>query len=60
MLAAFKKHCRRAAWAGNRTHECVADESYIATLLAYRGMADETSCIRGPTATMESRCFHPP
>jgi len=56
VLTAFKKHCRRAAWAANRTEECFADESYIPTLLAYKGMADETSCIRGPIAFREARC----
>ena len=38
------------------TEECFADESYIPTLLAYKGMADETSCIRGPIAFREARC----
>lgn len=53
VLAAFRKHCRNLEWGRDRNEQCVGDENYIPTLLAFKGRAEETTCQKGPTVTLQ-------
>eukprot|EP00241_Pyramimonas_parkeae_P018983 CAMPEP_0114281388 /NCGR_PEP_ID=MMETSP0059-20121206/2967_1 /TAXON_ID=36894 /ORGANISM="Pyramimonas parkeae, Strain CCMP726" /LENGTH=405 /DNA_ID=CAMNT_0001401897 /DNA_START=24 /DNA_END=1238 /DNA_ORIENTATION=+ len=58
VISGFKKHCRKVAWGQKREEQCVADESYIPTLLSYLKLEDKTTCQRGPTVTSTISSSH--
>jgi hypothetical protein len=57
MHSVLQKHCPRLVWGKSRTAQCVADESYIPTLLAALGLENQTTCQKGPTVTFASKQY---